>query len=174
MSCGANCGQNLIILPINVGLNRQANSKAKEYTNYTNPQKPFKSLKDISTLDFSTPSFNPGPFNPRLFNHELSNPGVFNHEFLNHGVKEFIVEKSGVEKSRVEMSFLERWHFNPRNSIMNFSTPWFKNSWLKSLGLIWGWSLGLKSLGLRCPSTNLLHRTLKIKVPTLTLVSRST
>ena len=52
----------------------------------------------------------------------------------------------------------------PDFSTMNFSTPRFKNSWLKSLGWkvhgwnVWGWKfqgwiLGLKSPGLRCPST---------------------
>ena len=35
---------------------------------------------------------------------------------------------------------------------MNFSTPWFKNSWLKSPGLKNSW---LKSLGLKGPGLKL-------------------
>ena len=49
-----------------------------------------------------------------------------------------------VEKSGVEMSSLLK-------DIKDFSTPWFKNSWLKSPGLKISWlkSLGLKGLGLK-------------------------
>ena len=65
ISCGANCGQNLIILPINVGLNRQANSKAKEYTNYTNPQKSFKSIQ--TTFKNIADSMNSGGFRIILY-----------------------------------------------------------------------------------------------------------
>ena len=49
-----------------------------------------------------------------------------------------------VEKSGVKMSSLLK-------DIKDFSTPWFKNSWLKSPGLKISWlkSLGLKGLGLK-------------------------
>ena len=77
-----------------------------------------------------------GNLNPKLFNNKFCN-----HESLNHKVEEFIVEtlwlKCQISRRLKNIStpkFLTTEFSNPE-----ISTLWFKNSWLKSLGLKCGW-----------------------------------
>ena len=92
--------------------------------------------------------FNPRLFNPRLFNPRLFNPGLSNYKLSNPGFfnLRIVVGKSGVEKSGVEKLIVEKSGVE-KSGVGKFM------GWKVQGGKVWGWSLGLKSLRLKWPST---------------------